>query len=248
MHTSDRETILAEIESRVGIRLPDAYREFVLSGGAGGYYLFEGHRWFLAPLLETDRVSDDAPPALSSMVTVSGKEAPFTGVLELHAQALSKLIGVYTNDTNGNSYGMNRLSGGIAIGEAEGDILYLDRLDRFSVWCYYQNSGDVKLLAKTFETWLKTATPDLPKSAPAEPEPPIEDPDPVVKIRAKRLKSHVREAIDRYIRDYLIPRGDLDAARVYSNVSKKILEKGYDHAMDQVATEIVNKLTRTDTD
>jgi hypothetical protein len=246
MHTSDRETILAEIESRVGVRLPDAYREFVLSDGAGGHYRFAGRRWFLAPLTETDSVSDDAPPTLSSIVTVSGKEAPFTGVLELHAQTLSELIGVYTSDANSNSYGVKRLSGGIAIGEAEGDILYLDRFDRFSVWCYYPKNGDVELLAKTFEKWLETAAPDLPEPAPAEPEPLIEDP--MVKIRAQRLKSHFREAIDRYIREYLIPWGDLDAARAYSNVSNKILKKGYDCAMDQVATEIVNELTRADTD
>ncbi len=245
MNTSDRETILAEIESRVSVRLPNAYREFVLSDSAGRPYLFEGRRWFLAPLSATGSVSDDAQSALSSIVTVSGEKAPFTGVLELHAKKLSELIGVYTNDANGNSYEVKRLSGGIAIGEAEGDILYLDRFDRFSVWCYYQNSGDVKLLAKTFETWLETAASDLPESASAEPEPPIEEP--VIKIRAQRLKSRIREAIDRYIREYLIPRGALDAARVYSNVSKKIMEKGYDHAMDQVATEIVNELTRKNT-
>jgi len=246
MHTSDREKILADIESRVGVRLPDVYREFVLSDGAGGYYLFAERRWFLAPLPESDGVSDDTPSALSSIVTISGKATPFTGVLELHAQTLSELVGIYTNDANGNSYEVKRLSGGIAIGEAEGDILYLDRFDRFSVWCYYQNSGDVELLAETFETWLKTAAPYLPEPALAEPEPPIEDP--MVQIRAQRLKSHVREAIDRYIREHLIPWGDLDAARVYSNVSNKILEKGYDRAMDQVATEIVDELTRTDTD
>jgi len=246
MNTSGHETILAEIESRMGARLPVAYREFVLSNDAGGYYLFAGRRWFLASLTETDGVSDDTLSALSSIVTVSGKTAPFTSVLELHAQKLSELIGVYTNDANGNLYEVKRLSDGIAIGEAEDGILYLDRFDRFSVWCYYQNSGNVELFAKTFETWLETAVPDLPELAQAEHEPPIEDP--VVQIRAQRLKSHVREAIDRYIREYLIPWGDLDAARVYSNVSNKTLGKAYDQAMDQVATGIVDELTRPGTD
>jgi SMI1/KNR4 family protein SUKH-1 len=246
MHTSDHETILADIESRVDVRLPDVYRAFVLSDDAGGYYLFAGRRWFLAPLLEMDDVSHDEKPSLLSTMTVSAKTAPFNGVLELHAQALSELIGDYTNDSSGNSYEVKRLSDGFAVGEAEGDILYLDRFDQFSVWCYYQNSGDVELLAKTFETWLEKAVPDLPESEPAEPELQIEDA--VVQIRAQLLKLHVREAIDRYIREYLIPWGDLDAARVYSNASNKILEKGYDRAMDQVATEIVDKLTRTDTD
>lgn len=246
MHTSDHETILAEIESCLGVRLPDAYREFVLSDGAGGHYLFAGRHWFLAPLSETNGVSVEAPSALSSIVTVSGKASSFNSVLELHAQTLSELVGIYTSDASGNSYEVKRLSGGIAIGEAEGDILYLDRFDQFSVWCYYQNSGDVELLAKTFEKWLKTAMPDLPEPAPAEHESPIEDP--VVQIRPQQLKSHVRKAIDRYIREYLIPWGDLDATRVYSNVSNKNLEKGYDRAMDQVAAEIVDELTRTDTD
>jgi hypothetical protein len=245
MNTSDREKILGEIESRLDVRLPNSYREFILSDSAGRNYLFAGRRWFLSPLSETGSVSDNVQPALSSIVTVSGKDSPFTSVLELHAQTLSKLLGVYTNDASGNSYGVNRLGSGIAIGEAEGDILYLDRLDRFSVWCYYQSSGNVELLAKTFETWLEKATPDLPEPVTTEPKPPIEDP--VVQIRSQRLKSNVRKAIDRYISEYLIPWGDLDATRVYSNVSNKILEKGYDRAMDQVATEIVNELTRTDT-
>ena len=246
MKTSDHETILADIESRMGCRLPDAYREFVLSDGAGGQYLFAGRRWFLAPLQETDGVSENEPFALSSIVTMSGKESPFISVLELHAQALSGLIGEYINDSTGNSYEVKRLSDGIAVGEAEDDILYLDRFDQFSVWCYYPDSGDVELLAETFETWLEKAVPYLPEPEPAEAERLIEDA--VAKIRTQQLKSHVREAIHRYIRDHLIPWGELDAGRVYSDASNKILEKEYDRAMDQVATEIVDELTRTDTD
>ena len=246
MRASDHETILADIESRVGVRLPDAYREFVLSDDAVGHYLFEGRRWFLAPLPDMDDVSYDKTPSLLSAMTVGDKTAPFIGGLELHARALSALVGDYTNDSNGNSYEVKRLSNGIAIGEAEDDILYLDRFDRFSVWCYYQNSGDVELLAKTFDAWLEKAAPDLPEPGPAEPELPVEDA--AIQIRCHRLKMHVREAIDRYIRDYLIPWGDLDAARVYSDVSSKILEKEYDRAMDRVATEIVDELTRTGDD
>jgi len=246
MRVSSHATILADIESRAGVRLPGAYRELVLSDDAAGHYLFAGRRWFLAPLPETDDVSGNETPSLLTMMTVSGKTAPFIGVLELHARALSALVGDYTTDSNGNSYEVKRLSNGIAIGEAEGDILYLDRFDQFSVWCYYQNSGDVELLAKTFDAWLEKAAPDLPEPEPAEPDPPVEDA--VVQLQYHRLKAHVREAINRYIRDYLIPRGDLDAARVYSNASSKILEKEYDRAMDRVATEIVDELTRTDTD
>lgn len=46
----------------------------------------------------------------------------------------------------------------VSIAEDNGDILYLDPLDNFSVWIYMHDSGESKRLEDSFDAWLANAS------------------------------------------------------------------------------------------
>ena len=62
-----------------------------------------------------------------------------------------------TCDQDGNDFDLSRLNNCIAIGDDNGEPLFCDPSDSYSVWCYYPDGGDVKLLSKSLEDFISEA-------------------------------------------------------------------------------------------
>jgi hypothetical protein len=50
-----------------------------------------------------------------------------------------------------------RLGASVAIAEDNGDYLYFDSMDGFSLWVYFHDSGEVRKVADSFDEWLRDA-------------------------------------------------------------------------------------------
>ena len=61
---------------------------------------------------------------------------------------------------DGQPYALERLAAGLAIGDNNGDVVFLDPADAHSVWLFHQDGADVERLADTFQEWLDRAEPD----------------------------------------------------------------------------------------
>lgn len=49
---------------------------------------------------------------------------------------------------------LSRVESGFVIGDEDGDHLYLDPIDNYSVWIYYHDGGDVLRVADSFEEFM----------------------------------------------------------------------------------------------
>lgn len=56
--------------------------------------------------------------------------------------------------SNVDNVALSRIEAGFVIGEENGDYLYLDPSDNFSVWIYYHDGGDVLRVADSFGAFL----------------------------------------------------------------------------------------------
>ncbi|MFO1064077.1 MAG: hypothetical protein U0892_09455 [Pirellulales bacterium] len=52
------------------------------------------------------------------------------------------------------------MAAGLAIGDNNGDVLFLDPGDSFSIWLWHCDGADVERLADSFDEWLESAMPD----------------------------------------------------------------------------------------
>ncbi len=57
--------------------------------------------------------------------------------------------------TDNGKVELSRVESGFVIGEENGDYLYLDASDNFSVWIYHHDGGDVKKIADSFADFIK---------------------------------------------------------------------------------------------
>jgi hypothetical protein len=128
-----------------GIKLPEAYREFLLEYHKGGEWENED-TWQLMPASE-----------LFQKIDVDGTKVPAIQSLKAYARTLRDVLdGGVTEDHKGKPYPLDRLAAGVVIGTGgSGDILYLDPADDDAVWIFHPDGGDVERVTKTFKTWLK---------------------------------------------------------------------------------------------
>ena len=61
--------------------------------------------------------------------------------------------GEYTT-SNAGKIPLSRVESGFVIGDENGDYLYLDAIDNYSVWIYYHDGGDVLRVADSFEEFM----------------------------------------------------------------------------------------------
>jgi len=61
--------------------------------------------------------------------------------------------GDFTSSNTGE-VALTRVESGFVIGQENGDFLYLDRSDNYSVWIYYHDGGDVTRIADSFEKFI----------------------------------------------------------------------------------------------
>ncbi len=80
-----------------------------------------------------------------------------------HWQKLSSYINTYqemtgeneTYDDKGNTIPLERLRACVTIGDDDnGDPLFVDPSDDYSVWCYYHDGGDVEMISSSLDDFM----------------------------------------------------------------------------------------------
>tara|TARA_B100001939_G_C16661124_1_gene496007 strand:+ start:95 stop:556 length:462 start_codon:yes stop_codon:yes gene_type:complete len=90
-------------------------------------------------------------------------EEPFFRILRLYAlieREQSLIDGIPGDEKEVISF--SRLEKAFCIGEENGDYLYLDVEDDYSVWIYFHDGGDVTKVATSFVAWLNKTSPEPP--------------------------------------------------------------------------------------
>jgi hypothetical protein len=128
--------------------LPAAYTTFLEThSGTQTYEYDDVDGWWLAT---SAKLLED--------VNIDGKKHPYIHQLRGYTATLRDVFpGDATTDDNGEEYAFDRLEAGLAIGEQNGDTLFLDPSDEFSVWCFRHDGGYVEQLEKSFAKWLSNA-------------------------------------------------------------------------------------------
>lgn len=130
--------------------LPDDYIRFLGTHDGTTSFNFDGRNsWWLF-------TKDD----LVKEIRVDRRRTVTISQLRSFSESLKDLGADSLEDQDGNPYALERLSDGLAIGSNNGDVMFLDPSDRFSVWVYYLDGSDVERLADSFSGWLAGATID----------------------------------------------------------------------------------------
>lgn len=130
--------------------LPDDYIRFLGTHDGTTSFNFDGRNsWWLF-------TKDD----LVKEIRVDRRKTVTISQLRSFSESLKDLGADSLEDQDGNPYALERLSDGLAIGSNNGDVMFLDPSDRFSVWVYYLDGSDVERLADSFSGWLAGATID----------------------------------------------------------------------------------------
>ena len=85
-------------------------------------------------------------------------EAENYNCLSLYVKCFQEFSGVNVIESNVGSLPVKRVVNGFVIGSENGDYLYLDPEDGFSVWIYYHDGSDVLKVSKSFTQWLEKTT------------------------------------------------------------------------------------------
>lgn len=131
--------------------LPTDYLQFLEQNPNGGEIVFneykdedpdfEGRDWNIMgekELLETWEMNG------------VGKSANFE-CLKLYVKVQKEYGQGESTSSNVGKIDLNRVESGFVIGDENGDYLYLDSSDNFSVWIYYHDGGDVLRIANSFK-------------------------------------------------------------------------------------------------
>lgn len=128
-------------------KLPSDYATFLESHSGKQPYEFDDVEWWLATSVE-----------LLENVNIDGEEYPYIHQLRGYANTMAEFVdGGATEDADGNDFEFARLEAGLAIGTGDGDVLFLDPSDGYSVWCFYHDGGDVEQQSASFADWLSGA-------------------------------------------------------------------------------------------
>jgi len=124
--------------------LPDDYLRFLEThDGSKSFTFDERNSWWLF-------TKDD----LLEAVKIDRRKTVAISQLRCFTESLKDLGADALEDQDENPFALDRLSNGLAIGINNGDVLFLDPSDDFSVWVYYLDGSDVERLADSFSDWL----------------------------------------------------------------------------------------------
>ena len=129
-------------------QLPSDYLEFLKTHSGENSYTYDDlDSWWLSTEKE-----------LLQTVNVDGKKRPSIYQLASVVESLKKHgEGDAVPDQDGEEFSLDRLAGGLAIGDNNGDTLFLDPSDGFSVWLFHHDGCDVERLAGSFGEWIREA-------------------------------------------------------------------------------------------
>ena len=141
---------ISKIESDFGRILPTIYKQYIESIETHKLVAFKGasetRDWYLYGATE-----------LANEVEVFGAgKQPFYRCLGLFLKLYFEFIGKKKMIDSPSGYiEPDRVHGGFVIGEDNGDYLYLDPEENFSVWVYYHDGSDIKRLSPDFKYFKK---------------------------------------------------------------------------------------------
>jgi SMI1 / KNR4 family (SUKH-1) len=86
--------------------------------------------------------------------------APMFNALSLYTKCYAEFTSGTSADSPEGEISLQRIANGFVFGEENGDYIYMDAEDDFSIWFYYHDGGDVKCVAPSFADWLNHTTID----------------------------------------------------------------------------------------
>lgn len=135
-------------------KLPPAYKKFLKDHDGETEYSFDdvdGYRFY-------------STEELTELTQINREKVENIYQLKAFVNSIREIYGDQTEDQDGEPYLMDRLASGLAIGDNNGDVLFLDPEDDYSVCIWHHDGADVERLAESFDQWLELATPDGPNS------------------------------------------------------------------------------------
>ncbi|WP_353961557.1 SMI1/KNR4 family protein [Pleionea litopenaei] len=129
------------------IPLPDRYFEWFNKTNNAYCVKFAGRFWNISrrnELEEEIRIDRESVPSWQQLKAYS---AMYKEINQQNA----------TCDQDGNQFELSRLSDCIVIGEDNGEPLFCDPSDSYSIWCYYPDGGDVKYLSSSLDVFIAKA-------------------------------------------------------------------------------------------
>jgi hypothetical protein len=129
-------------------KLPADYKKFLQTHDGEAEYIFDdvdGWRFF-------------ATEELTEVIRINREKVMNIYLLQAFAKSARDHGGDATEDQDGEPYALERLAAGLAIGDNNGDVVFLDPEDSHSVWLFHHDGADVERLADSFAQWLEMAT------------------------------------------------------------------------------------------
>lgn len=131
-------------------KLPADYKKFLKTHEGETEYIFDAiDGWRLFTMEE-----------LTEVIRIDRIKVMNIHQLQAFAKLIQDHVGDETEDQDGEPYALERLAAGLAIGDNNGDVVFLDPEDSYSVWLFHHDGADVERLADTFQGWLERAEPD----------------------------------------------------------------------------------------
>lgn len=131
-------------------KLPADYEKFLKTHDGETEYIFDdidGWRFFTTE-------------ELTEVIRIDRTKVMNIHQLQAYANSVGEYVGKETEDQDGEPYALEQLAAGLAIGDNNGDVVFLDPKDAYSVWLFHHDGTDVERLAVTFQEWLERADPD----------------------------------------------------------------------------------------
>ena len=149
---------IAEIQKERGFDLPGDYLEFLSNIDAGEDYCFneypeedpdfEGRCWAFFD-----------EEFLCKNIDMSGVgQSPAHRQLELYLKCYQEFSNSNLVHSTEGKLPIERVINGFVVAEENGDLLYLDPADSFSVWIFHHDGSDVKKVSNSISDWLARAT------------------------------------------------------------------------------------------
>lgn len=131
--------------------LPKDYLAFLDAHDGKKSYIFD----------ELDSWRLDTKSDLLKIINVNGRKVPAIYQLQSFCVPLhTQVDDGATEDQDGEPFLLSRLAAGLAVGDNNGDVFFLDPTDGFSAWLYHHDGFDVEKLASSFSEWLANAVVD----------------------------------------------------------------------------------------
>lgn len=143
-----------EIENRFSGQLPKDYLSFLKANPDGDEIAFneyngedpdfEGRYWNIMGEVELLESWE-----MNGVGTAMNFEC-----LKLYIQAQLEYAQGDTTASNVGQIALSRIESGFVIGDENGDYLYMDPSDNFSIWIYYHDGGDVLKISNSFKEFM----------------------------------------------------------------------------------------------